>query len=308
MISGLSSSQVPRLNMGKIKNQGYEISANYRIPIQKDLHISIGGNFAYNNNKVIEADEALLSEDYAYRTRTTGYMLGQNWGYRIDYSVNPATGQDGSGFFNSQEQIDAMGLKYETGGGVPQPGDFIYQDLNGDGIINDRDIAPIGYSSMLPKICYAFNMSAQYKDFDFSIMFQGTGKYSKYYSGRGIFEEEGSKYFPDMVDNRWTQERYEAGELITHPRLANSGSVSHVQNDYYTMDASYLRLKNVEIGYTLPSRISKKAGLGKVRAYASGDNIYTWQHLRTKSFDPEQKNILDYPVMRTWSFGVNVEF
>lgn len=308
VISGLTSSQLPRLNMGKVKNQGYEITANYRIPIKRDFWVSVGGNFSYNSNKVIEADEARLSEDYAYRYRQTGYMLGQNWGYLIDRSVNPATGQDGSGFFNSKEQITAMGLKYETGGGVPQPGDFIYQDLNNDGIINDRDMAPIGYSSMLPKINYGINLSAQFKGFDLSVLFQGTGKYSKYYSGRGIFEEEGSKYYPDMVDERWNEERYLAGEAISHPRLANSGSVSHVKNDYYIMDASYLRLKNAEIGYTLPARLTRKAGMRKVRVYASGDNIYTWQHLHTNSFDPEQKNILDYPVMRTWSFGLNVEF
>lgn len=308
VISGLTRIQVPRLNMGKVKNQGYEISANYRIPIRKDFWVSVGGNFAYNTNKVIEADEAILSEDYAYRYRTTGFMLGQNWGYIVDRSVNPATGQDGSGFFNSDEQIKAMGLTYETGGGLPQPGDFIYKDLNGDGVINDRDRAPIGYSSMLPKINYGISLSAQFKGFDLSVMFQGTGKYSKYYSGRGIFEEEGSKYFPDMVENRWSKDRYAAGLPIDHPRLANSGSVSHVQNDYYTMDASYTRLKNAEIGYTIPASVCRKAGLESVRVYASGDNIYTWQHLHTKSFDPEQKSILDYPLMRTWSFGLNVSF
>jgi len=308
LLSGLNGSQVPRLNMGKVKNQGFELAANYRIPIKKDFWVSVGGNFAYNTNEVIEADEARLGEDYAYRYRKTGYMMDQMWGYLIDYSVNPATGQDGSGFYNSKEEIAALGLKYETGGGAPQPGDFIYQDLNGDGVINDRDVAPIGYSKMLPKISYAFNLSAQFRGFDFSIMFQGTGKYSKYYDGRGIFEEEGSKYFPDMVDERWNEERYLAGEPISHPRLANSGSTSHVKNDYYIMDASYLRLKNAEIGYTLPAKLTRKAGMSKVRVYASGDNIYTWQHLHTNSFDPEQKNILDYPVMRTWSFGLNVEF
>ena len=111
--------------MGKVKNQGYELSANYRIPIKNDFWVSVGGNFSYNSNKVVEADEALLGEDYAYRTRTTGYSLGQDWGYLIDRSVNPATGQDGSGFFNSKEQIADMNLKYETGGGTPQPGNIL---------------------------------------------------------------------------------------------------------------------------------------------------------------------------------------
>lgn len=305
LISGLNKNQLPRLNMGRIKNSGYETTANYRIPLKKDAYIAIGGNFSYNNNEVLEADEATLGADYAYRTRMTGHRLGQLWGYEIDYSVDPATGRDGSGFFNSKEQIKQIGLKYE---GTPRPGDFIYRDLNGDGKINDRDLAPIGYSSMLPKIGYGVSLSGGWNNFDASIMFQGTGKYSKYYSGHGIYEESGTHYFPDMVNNRWSTERYAQGLPIDAPRLANSQSTSHVPNSYYIMDASYTRLKSAELGYTIPARAAKKAGFQNVRVYASGENLFTWQHLRTNSFDPEQRNILDYPLMRTYSFGLNISF
>ena len=307
-ISGLTSSQLPRVNMGEIKNKGYEITLDYNTDITRDLNINFGGNFSYARNKVISADEAVLSSDYAYRYRETGFSLGQNWGYIIDHTVDPEHGKDGSGFFNSKEDVINSGLTYETGGGIPQPGDFIYKDLNGDHIINEKDMAPIKYSSLVPRISYGFHIGASYKGFDFSVMFQGVGQYSKYYSGRGIFEEEGSKYYLDICDNRWNEERYANGEKITHPRLANSGSVSHIQNSYYIMDAAYMRLKNAEIGYTFPARLTRKAKMNHVRIYISGDNLCTWTALPTKAFDPEQASVVDYPLMRTFNCGINIQF
>ena len=308
VIAGLTQGQLPRVNMGEINNKGFEISASYRKYFTPTTSVNIGGNFSYAKNTVVKADEAILSSDYAYRYRDTGFTLGQNWGYVIDKTIDTETGRDGSGFFNSQEDIINSGLIYETGGGIPQPGDFIYKDLNGDGIINEKDMAPIKYSSLVPRINYGFFFGGSYGGFDISVMFQGIGQYSKYYSGRGIFEEEGSKYFLDICDYRWTEERYLNGDKITHPRLANSGSTSHVQNDYYIMDASYIRLKKAEIGYTFPSELLKKAKINNLRIYISGDNLYTWSNILTKAFDPEQSSVLDYPLMRTFSCGVNFQF
>ncbi len=308
MISGMSSSLLPRVNKGKIRNKGYELTGSYYFPVNKDLNFTVNGSVAYNTNKVLEADESILAEDYAYRYRSTGFMLGQCWGYVIDHTVDPATGRDGSGFFNSEEDIALRGLKYEIEGGSPLPGDFIYKDLNGDGVINDRDQAPIGYSSLLPKYTYSFGATANAYGFDFSIMFQGVSKYSKYYSGWGIFEENGSKYFNDFLDERWSAERYAAGEKITAPRLTNTASPSHVANSYYIMDASYLRLKNITLGYTIPQKITRKLRMSQIRFYVSAENLYTWQHLRTKSFDPEQSSLLDYPLLKTYTCGLNINF
>lgn len=308
IVSGLTGSQLPRVNMGKINNKGFEVTLAYKKFFTPHVSANIGGNFSYANNKVISADEAILSEEYAYRYRDTGFSLGQNWGYLIDRSIDPDHGKDGSGFFNSKEDITKSGLSYETGGGVPLPGDFIYKDLNNDNIINEKDMAPIKYSSLVPRINYGFSLGGTFYGVDLTVMIQGVGQYSKYYSGRGIFEEEGSKYFPDICDNRWTPERYANGDAITHPRLANSGSTSHVQNDYYIMDASYIRLKKAEIGYTLPDRVIKKMKVSSVRINISGDNLYTWTNLLTKAFDPEQSSVLDYPLMRTFSCGINFQF
>lgn len=308
VIAGLTQSQLPRVNMGEINNKGFEVALSYKKYFTQHLSANISGNFSYTKNKVISADEAMLAKDYAYRYRDTGFSLGQNWGYVIDRSVDLEHGKDGSGFFNTNDDVAKSGLLYETGGEMPRPGDFIYKDLNGDNIINEKDMAPIKYSSLVPRINYGFSVGGSFKGIDFSVMFQGVGQYSKYYSGRGVFEEEGSKYFLDICDNRWTEERYANGEKITHPRLANSGSTSHVQNDYYIMDASYMRLKKAEIGYTFPSQFIKKAKMSNVRVYISGDNLCTWTNLLTKAFDPEQTSVLDYPLMRSFSCGINFQF
>ena len=306
VMNGLPIGALPLVNMGKVDNEGYEITLNYHRQIGKDWSVRAGGNFAYNKNTVKEYDEVLLSDDYAYRYRTEGFSIGQQWGYLIDHSTDLEHGRDGSGYFFSQESIDKSGLKYNIG--TPRPGDFIYRDLNGDGIIDTKDLAPIGYSSIAPRITYGFNFGFSWKGLDVSAMFQGVGQYSRYYSGWGIFEEIGSKSYIDMNFGRWSQERYEAGEKITAPRLANSTSTSHTQNDYYIMDASYLRLKNVEIGYTLPKNITEKFGASNLRVYATGENLYTWDSLRTDCLDPEQTSVLTYPLLRTFSFGLSVNF
>ncbi len=118
----------------------------------------------------------------------------------------------------------------------------------GDNVINDRDIVPIKYSSLVPKYIYGASFGVTYKGFDFSCLVQGIGKYSRYYADAGIFEELSAKSYFDMHMNRWSAERYQQklnGEKvnISHPRLANTQSTSHVPNDYYIMDASYVRLK-----------------------------------------------------------------
>lgn len=305
-IQGLLSSAVRLVNMGKVDNKGYEISASYTKNIGKNISFNVGGNFAYSSNIIKYDDETLLGEDYAYRYRNTGFSIGQCWGYKIDRTKDMDKGRDGTGYFYSDESIAKSGLTYKIG--IPKPGDFIYQDLNNDGIIDEKDKAPIGYSSMLPKITYGFNLGGTLYGFDFSVFFQGVGKFTKFYDGWGINEAAGPKAYTDMHLKRWSAARYAAGEEIDYPRLAYNQSTSHLANDFFIMDASYLRVKNAEIGYNVPTRVCKKIGSSSIRIYISGDNLYTWQHLKTKSFDPEQANAMQYPTMRTYNFGLNLKF
>lgn len=324
-LQGLPGSALPKINMGKVENHGYEFTLAYHHVFNKDYSVNLGFNYSYSKNKVTEFDELVLQGNqydefgnvveygYAYTQRATGYAIGQNWGYKIDHNIyydesgNPIT--DGSGFFNSQENIDKLNRVYEIG--QPSPGDFIYEDANGDGVINDKDIQPIGYSSLNPRTIYGLTIGGQVKGFDISILFQGISKFSRNYDGWGTNENMGAggAYFDDQL-YRWSKERYEAGEKINRPRLG--AGVSHIANDFWIMNASYLRLKNVEIGYNFPQKWTKAIRAQSVRIYANGNNLFTWDHMRTNIYDPEQRRWDDmagsYPVMRTFNIGLNVVF
>ena len=104
-----------------------------------------------------------------------------------------------------------------------------------------------------------------------------------YFGSQVMYENYGTIFFSDMCDNRWSDERYAAGETITHPRLSLLDTPSHLANDYYTMDASYVRLKNITVGYTVPKKVTKKLGMNSIRVYVSGDNIHTWNNPHSHS-------------------------
>ena len=161
-----------------MKNHGIEGEISFNKDITKDWHISIRANYATNKNKVTFYDEAIKPADYCSRYDVTGYSWGQCFGYKIDRSSN-------DGFYVSEDDIKKSGLTYSFG--TPRPGDFKYQDLNHDGVIDDKDKVPIKYST-IPGINYGFNFATSYKGFDFSIFFQGLAHYSMYYSGQGVFE------------------------------------------------------------------------------------------------------------------------
>lgn len=304
-IGGLTTTQLPRSNFGKVKNYGFELTGRYSFFVNRNVDFFLSGNLSYAKNTVIDFDEVYLGDEYAYPYRAEGFSIGQRWGYLIDRRVIPEKGLDGTGFFNTDDQITQSGLTYSIG--QPKRGDFVYQDLNGDDIIDEKDIAPIGYSDLLPRISYGVTFGGNAYGFDFSVMVQGVGKYSRYFGSQVMYENYGTIFFNDMCDNRWSEPRYEAGEKITHPRLSLLDTPSHLANDYYTMDASYVRLKNITIGYTLPQKLTKKIGMNSVRVYFSGDNIHTWNKLRTKIIDPEQSDFSAYPLMRTFTAGLSID-
>lgn len=296
---GVSTSYIPKVNMGVVKNHGFEIEASYSHSFSKDLSFSIKGNLGFNDNKVIEYDEPMRSEEYAYQYRTEGYRLGQAWGYLIDWD------SPGNGYFTSQEEIDNY---CDYGFGSPRVGDFVYKDVNGDGTIDEKDISPIGYSTSIPGINYGISLGFNFKGIDFNVLFSGLGRYSKYYSGQGVVEYTKQGTFFDWTRNGWTEERYNNGEKITYPAISTGQTVSHTTNDFFIQNRSFLRLKNIELGYTLPSKFLSKAGVSNLRIYVSGQNLFVWDKLRITHLDPEQNNSYGYPITKNVSLGVNVNF
>lgn len=304
--------QWPYLNLGATENKGYEIEVNYNKSFNKDLFLSVKGNFSYNHNKVKFWDEVPYADGYYYKYRTTGQSLDQTFGYKIDWS-------NGNGYFNTQEELDKYTEGYVDENGVehkgitynlstaPQLGDFKYIDQNGDGIIDEKDRVPIGYTKV-PRVSYGLNVSLNYKWFDFTVFLQGVGKYSSYYSGQGVYENIYQGTFFKYHKTAWTAERYAAGQKITYPRLSTGETCSKIQNDFFVMDRAFIRLKAIELGYTLPSNALRAIGINKLRVYFRGDNLVTWDRLRTSTTDPEQTDQIGYPIVKTFNFGFNVTF
>lgn len=304
--------QWPYLNLGVVDNSGYELEINYNKSFNKDLFLSVKGNFSYNHNKVKFWDEVPYADGYYYKYRTTGQSLDQTFGYKIDWS-------NGNGYFNTQEELDKYTEGYVDENGVehkgitynlstaPQLGDFKYIDQNGDGIIDEKDRVPIGYTKV-PRVSYGLNVSLNYKWFDFTVFLQGVGKYSSYYSGQGVYENIYQGTFFKYHKTAWTAERYAAGQKITYPRLSTGETCSKIPNDFFVMDRAFIRLKAIELGYTLPSNALRAIGINKLRVYFRGDNLVTWDRLRTSTTDPEQTDQIGYPIVKTFNFGFNVTF
>ena len=295
---GTSLSNYPKTNTGKMENQGFEIEAMYHKKLDEDWSFYVGGSFSQNKNKVISVNESPYSNEYAYAYRTEGFSYGQQWGYLIDYT-------NGNGMFNFKEELENSGLTYAFG--TPRVGDFIYQDLNGDKVIDEKDKAPI-LNTSIPRQYYSISGGFSYKGFEVNLLFQGVGQFSKTISGIGAYESEYQGVFTDIHLKAWTPERWNNGEEITYPALSLKASTNHQPNSFFVMDASYLRLKNAEIAYTLPLKTSKKVFAEKIRFSLSGQNLFTIDHMRSKYIDPEIANMGTFQPYRVYNIGVSLTF
>ena len=291
---GVPLGNYPRANVGIYENKGYEISLGYNKDITRDFNISLGGWLAQNKNKVVFWDESQRAEDYAYRIRSEGYPIGQAWGYLVD-------DHNGNGYFNSQEEIDNSGLVYEIG--TPKPGYLKYYDLNADGKINDKDKAPLGHGS-LPNFFYAFNGGLKYKKFDMNVLFQGIADYWTVDMSMGRVEYSFEGVYTEWHKSAWTAERYANGDAINYPALSAKKNSNHETSNFFLEDKSYLRLKNLEFGYTFDL-------FNGTRLYFSGQNLFTWDKLNHDVYGPEAHysgGIEAVPVYRLYNVGLSIKF
>ena len=286
--------------MGLVDNHGYEVEITYNKTISKDLTLMVLANYGFNKNNQKFLDQQIRDSTYMMRYTGQGYPIGQQTGYAIDYS-------NGNGYFNSQEELDLYLSKTRYGSGSPRVGDFKYLDQNGDGIVDSKDVVPIGYSS-IPEIAYGLTINLQYKAFALTTFFQGVSHYSGNYSNQGTYENTKLGTYFGYTRTAWTAERYAAGEKITYPALSTLSNSNHRANSFFIMDRSFLRLKNMELSYTLPEKSLKMFGVQKMRVYISGDNIFTWDKLLMDHLDPETTGSLVYPETKMTSLGVNITF
>ena len=298
LYQGIPLGNYPQVNAGDFENKGYEVTANYIKHFNSDFSVSLGGMYSYAKNTIISWNEALRTEDYAYRKWEEGYSFGQEFGYLVDYS-------NGNGFFNTQAELDNNTLEY--GFGTPRLGDLKYQDLNGDNKIDERDKAPIG-NGTIPRVTYGISGEITYKAFDLSFLFQGIGDYSTIIGGMGVWETDFDGVYGSLHREAWTPERFQNGESINYPALSLAKTVNHEPSDYFRYDRSYIRLKNLEIGYTLPTSVSRKIKSNHARLILSGQNLLTWDNMKTEDFGPEGGGYAGFPVYRVYNLGLSVEF
>jgi TonB-linked SusC/RagA family outer membrane protein len=294
-----SGANLPAYNLGRMNNKGYEAELTFNENIGK-FNYWVKANYTYARNVIEYMDESPRA--YSYQNRT-GQTFGQNFGLVAD------------GFFNTWEEVnDAKRPFYTYSSNKIQPGDVKYVDINGDGKISSDDEVPIGYSNFPEKI-FGLSFGADYRGFDFSVLFQGATNVSIAYSRsytQGFLENRSAM---DYLATSWSEERYQQGLPINFPHF-NTGYVNSASNylnsTLWTQDASYIRLKNAEIGYTIPKKILSKIKISSLRFYANGSNLLTLSKM-LPGVDPESAaasitNYDPYPVTRVINFGFNVKF
>lgn len=297
LISGIIQ---PAVNLGRMSNRGFDGDITYLNNIGGFAY-RVSGNYSFARNKILANDE--IPNRYPYQNRT-GQRFGQYYGAIVD------------GLYNTWAEVNDVNRPLSQGNNKVQPGDFKIRDINGDGIIDDYDQVPIGYSN-IPEITYGLTLGGSYKNFDFSVLFQGTGNVSIAYTrfqrntNFGGSPPEGAA---DYLIQSWTPERYAQGLPINFPRFTYAGSNPNkvVNTDFFTADAKYLRLKNIEVGYTLKAGLLKKIGVTSARFYGNANNLYTWTGVY-HGIDPENLPATDvnqenYPLVRTVNLGVRANF
>lgn len=289
----------PYANYGIVDNKGFEASLTWNHRFNKDFQMQLRGTASYAKNWIRERDEA-ESLKGTYRSAT-------------NRSVNEHTGYialrlyEDSDFINGELDpslpLPALGLNV-------QPGDIMYADLNGDDIINDLDITYLGRTSA-PRFVYGFGGNFVFKNVDFGFFFQGVADAYKILGGNSYFlPGSGGGIFGNVYANyndRWTPEN--PSQDVFWPRL-HYGSTSHssVSSTWWLKNMSFLRLKNIELGYSLPKAWTDKMHLKGLRVFVSGNDLVTFSGF--KLWDPEldTRTGLKYPTMKSVQFGIDLNF
>ena len=304
-LPAITDINLPKINLGKVNNHGYELSLGWNDRAGK-VDYWLKANVSYAKNKIIYMDEVVSNEPYMAET---GRSTGLTYGYIFDR-------------FLQKDDFDADGnLKKDENGrqilpqmalGTPRPGDALFKDLNGDGVINGDDKTRFGYAER-PDYVFGFLGGLKWKNFEFSMQWTAAMNASRILDGeyRNAFGSTNSRMLLKfLADGRWTEENPNS----RFPRLTFMNKSHYLQtSDLWLMNGSYLRLKTAEISYTLPQKdFLKKVGIESVRFYCNGYNLLTlFSDLNDIDIDPE--GVTDggnnnYPNIRIYNFGVNISF
>lgn len=298
--TGAPGSGYPTVNAGNVRNSGLELGLTYKDQIGEDFNFRAFYNVTFIKNEVTEINGTDFLQGGAFgvgQPAPVRMQVGEPLGYFYGYQTD--------GIFQNQEEVNAHPSQAALGANA-QPGDIRFVDVNGDGVINADDRTNIG--DPIPDATMGLNLQLEYKGIDFTaFVFASLGNDMVRNYERNLTDINRMNYVLD----RWTG----PGTSNSVPRVTTGATSNNVFSDYYVEDASYCRIQNVQLGYTISPDFTKKAGIDKLRVYAGVNNLYTFTKYR--GFDPGASSGAPlssgidygfYPVPRTYMFGVNVKF
>jgi TonB-linked SusC/RagA family outer membrane protein len=319
-VPAIVQASLPAYNLGEVKNWGHEIEFSWRSKIGK-FDYWVKGNASTNQNIILFRDEAIVP-GLEYQAQT-GRPVGQrslliseglytSWAelYETDGNGRPvlanpvlAKNSKGETYLNT-DGTPVYQKDLGFGGAVLQPGEIRLRDVNEDGVIDAKDYARTGKTN-IPELTYGVSFGFKYMGFDFSALFQGVEGVARFVQTSECMHFASNYSLQEVDRYRFTEERYAAGERIEFPIAAYNKSA--VNNTFFHKDASYIRLKNMEIGYTLQPAFLKQIGIRSARVYANGSNLLTWG-ANSIWGDPENLGNTGYPITRTFNVGLNFNF
>ncbi|MGL5787710.1 MAG: SusC/RagA family TonB-linked outer membrane protein [Bacteroidales bacterium] len=284
---GTFGATLPSENYGIVTAKGFELQINHKKMIG-EVRYSIGGNISWARNNVV-------LKDYASGVEPWNVPVGKPMGYRVGFVS--------MGLFQTDEEAASWPLFKGT---KPTAGDVKYADLNEDGILDDRDREIISRYGNVPELMFGLNFSASWREFDISGLFQGAANRNVMLSGFATQMFIGSGNMPKyLYDERWTPDNKNA----RFPKACEADHPSNNKNStFWLFNGSYLRLKNIELGYTFPKSILSKLAIERLRLYIGGNNLFVIDGV--PGFDPERQDGSTnyYPQQRVINIGVNLIF
>lgn len=288
--------ETPFVNTGKVRNNGWEVTATYDKQFG-EVRFSFGGNITHVTSRLEYLDPSKSDlEDVVVNGR---YLL------RRGESLNAIYGWKVTGIFQDQSEVDRSPVPDEQRP-FTTPGDLKYADINNDGKIDGKDRVVLGQED--PRWLYGVNINIGYKGFDLSAIGQGTGDIQSYSDLDYYAPFSGSAGISTRWLNRWTPEH----KSTTMPKLFfDRGTSNNQTNSFWVQNRAYFRVKNIQLGYTLPTGLVERIGLQKIRVYANAQNLFTIT--KFQGFDPErpEKTVRGgdgYPLLKMYTFGANVTF
>ncbi|NCD13835.1 MAG: SusC/RagA family TonB-linked outer membrane protein [Bacteroidia bacterium] len=308
-VSSVFGSSAARENAGEMRNHGWEATVNYRLQTGEFNH-RFNLNISDSKNEVTDfgGKERIDQNDQLYKLIREGEALGSYFGYKTD------------GYFQNQDEIANSALPV---GAIVQPGDVKYVDQNGDEVIDEKDRVVLG--NAFPRYTFGFNYDLSYKNIDFSILFQGVGKRDMYIRGEliepfhsnysyAIYQHQLDFWTPTNPDARWPR-------LVAPSSPSSSNNWGRAGTDIYLLDGAYVRIKNIQLGYTLPKALTNRLGMQKLRISANAQNPLTLT--RNSFIDPESSEFgnnmggiggvgansaRNYPTLVYYGIGLDIEF